>query len=497
MSVLPNDVNARGPRAVDRGDGADGDGGVDIGLEIHVQLNTRTKLFCGNAVHHDAPPNRDVCPVCLGLPGALPVLNEHAVELAVRAATMLQCTVHPISRFVRKSYFYPDLPKGYQITQLEEPLGTGGTLVVDGREIRLSRVHLEEDAGKLLHDRIPGRTAIDLNRCGIPLLEIVTMPDLHSAADAAHAARELKQLLQYGGISDCDMELGELRVDANVSIRGTGGTRDHARTEIKNVNSFSQLEHAIDREIERQRAIIARGGSVESETLTWDEHRGALRVMRTKERGTEYRYFREPDLPPLVIDDALRTRASSAVPELPRARAARLCKTHGLPEGAARSIVSTRELADYFEAAVAAGASARTASTWLLTTVLAWCNASGRTIASYPVEAQRLAELLKVLDAGTLTRDGARAVLHAMEGASSSEDLDATIERLGVRLHVDENAIDVLVDDVLLEQANLAERYKAGEKNLFGFLMGTVMARAGASVDPRVVAEHLRSRLQG
>jgi aspartyl-tRNA(Asn)/glutamyl-tRNA(Gln) amidotransferase subunit B len=502
MNVLPNHATARS---------VDGDAGVDIGLEIHVQLDTRSKLFCGDAVHHAALPNTDVCPVCLGLPGALPVLNQHAVELAVRAATMLQCTIHRTSRFVRKSYFYPDLPKGYQITQLEEPLGTDGLIVLDHGAIRLSRVHLEEDAGKLLHDRVPGRTAIDLNRCGIPLLEIVTHPDLHSAADAATAARELKHLLQYGGISDCDMELGELRIDANVSIRHAGADgSDVARTELKNINSFSQLERAIELEIERQQGLLDAGERVISQTLAWDEHHGALRVLRTKEQRTEYRYFDEPDLPPVIVGRELLDRACAHMPELPRARAARLVSEHGLHPAAARSIVATRELADYFDDVVACGAAPRAASTWLLGTVLAWCNASGRTIASYPVRAGLLAELLKALDAGALTRDGARTVLHALEKAAPQDvvsvasgvasqdaaDLNATIEALGVRRHVDEKAIDALVDRVLKEEASLAARYKAGEKNLFGFLMGTVMSRAGASVDPRVVAEHLRTRLQ-
>ena len=464
-----------------------------IGLEIHVQLDTRTKMFCGDAVKHDAKPNSDVCPVCLGLPGALPTLNAHAVELAIRAASLLQCTIHETSRFVRKNYFYPDLPKGYQITQLDEPLATAGSLRIDAnRSVRISRVHLEEDAGKLLHDRIPGKTAIDLNRCGIPLLEIVTEPELRNARDAANSARALKQLLQYAGISECDMELGELRIDANVSLDG-----QKARSEIKNLNSFTHLERAIEQEIARQYARVESGIAAANETVAWDAHSGTLRVLRSKEQRAEYRYFAEPDLPPLVVTSDMIARATAAIPEMPGVRAARYVSDMRLPETTARTLAATRALADYFEAVVAAGAGPRAASAWVLTEVLGWCNAHGRTIAGYPVSPVHVAAVIRQVDAGNLTRDGAREVIAVMSAGSegAAEVVDAVIDRLGVRRHVDAAEIATLVDAVLAEQQELAVRYRNGEKNLFGFMMGTVMARAGSAVDPRAVAEELRSRL--
>lgn len=464
-----------------------------IGLEIHVQLATRTKLFCADDVVHTGAPNTHVCPVCLGLPGALPVPNGRAVELAVRAATLFGCTIHPVSRFVRKSYFYPDLPKGYQITQLHEPLATSGALTLQsGEHVRIRRVHIEEDAGKLLHDRIDGRTAIDLNRCGIPLLEIVTEPDFRTAAAAASFGREIRQLLRYAGVSDCDMELGSLRIDANVSIAGD------ARTELKNLNSFAHLERAIDEELTRQAGVIQAGGVVTSETLGWDADVQQLRVLRPKESAAEYRYLVEPDLPPLVLSEALVARATADMPELPAVRAARLQRDMAIPAGSARALTASRALADYFETAAAngdqedPGLGARAAS-WVLGDVLAWCNANRSGIESYPVPPQSLRTLLLRVGAGGITRAAARQVLKQLEQGTA--DVDSAMAAAGAGASPDPDVLGRLVDTVISEEAALAARYRAGETQIFGYLMGQLMNKAGTAADPQAAAGLLRSRL--
>jgi aspartyl-tRNA(Asn)/glutamyl-tRNA(Gln) amidotransferase subunit B len=464
-----------------------------IGLEVHAQLATRTKLFCADEVVHAGPPNRYVCPVCLGLPGALPVPNERAVELAIRAAALFGCTVHPVSRFVRKSYFYPDLPKGYQITQLHEPLATSGALTLQsGEHIRIRRLHIEEDAGKLLHDRIDGRTAIDLNRCGIPLLEIVTEPDFRTAAAAASFGREIRQLLRYAGVSDCDMELGSLRIDANVSIRGD------ARAELKNLNSFAHLERAIDEEIARQGRVIEAGGAVTNETLAWDADAQQLRVLRAKESAAEYRYLVEPDLPPLVVSDELMSRATAGMPEPPSARAARFERDMAIPAGNARALTATRALADYFEAVATngdrddPGLAARAAS-WVMGDVLAWCNANSADIDSYPVPPASLRSLLVRVGAGDITRAAAREALKQLE--QGTPDVDSVIAAAYAAGRPDAGTLERIVDAVLTEEASLAARYRAGETQVFGYLMGQLMRRAGTGVEPKVAVDMLRSRL--
>jgi aspartyl-tRNA(Asn)/glutamyl-tRNA(Gln) amidotransferase subunit B len=354
--------------------------------------------------------------------------------------------------------------------------------------VRISRIHLEEDAGKLLHDRIPARTAIDLNRCGIPLLEVVTEPDLRSARDAADAARQLQLLMRYAEISSCDMELGELRIDANVSVGGETG-----RTEIKNINSFSQLERAIDAEIARQQGTIARGSHVANDTLTWDADAGEIRVMRSKEQRAEYRYFAEPDMPPLVLDDALIARARAGIPEAPAARALRFRDALTLPESSARSLAATRELADYFEAVIDAGASPHAAAAWTLTDALAWCNANGTDMTRYPVTAGQLAEIARRAEQGRITREGGRRILAVLEAGAG--DVDEIVQRLELTVASDADALMRHIDEVLTAEAPLVARYRNGEQNLFTFLMGRLMQRAGSSVDPRVAAESLRTRL--
>ncbi|HUF75588.1 MAG TPA: Asp-tRNA(Asn)/Glu-tRNA(Gln) amidotransferase subunit GatB, partial [Longimicrobiales bacterium] len=341
-----------------------------IGLEVHVQLRTERKLFCGDRVVFGDEPNTHVCPVCLGLPGALPATNPEAVALAIRTALALGCTVHGWSIWARKNYFYPDLPKGYQITQLEHPIATDGVVAFEGgsgaSEVRIRRAHMEEDAGKSIHDRIRGATAVDLNRTGTPLMEIVTEPDLRSPADVRAFLGTLKQMLEYADVSDCNMEEGSLRVDANVSVRRRGARELGAKTEIKNVNSFSGVEKAIELEIDRQSGILEAGGRVEQETLLWDDHRSRLRAMRSKEDSHDYRYFPDPDLPPLVISAAAIDAARDALPELPASRRERCMVVYDLSAYDAGVLTQSRATADYFESVAEATGEAKSAANWVM-----------------------------------------------------------------------------------------------------------------------------------
>ncbi|MEJ2677821.1 MAG: Asp-tRNA(Asn)/Glu-tRNA(Gln) amidotransferase subunit GatB [Gemmatimonadota bacterium] len=461
-----------------------------IGLEIHVQLDTRTKLFCGDRNEFGGEPNTRVCPVCLGLPGALPVTNGRAVELGVRAALGLNCAVHEISVFARKNYFYPDLPKGYQITQYDRPLATGGWLDADGARIRIRRVHLEEDAGKSLHDRVPGRTAVDLNRAGVPLVEIVTEPDLASPGQARAFLTHLKQLLEYLQVSDCDMEKGSLRVDANVSLAGQGPS---ARSELKNMNSFAHVERALAFEIERQTGVRAAGGRLSAETLLWDADRGEARPMRAKEESEDYRYFPEPDLPPLVLDRAVIERARSDLPELPAARRARFQEGYGLPEYDADVLTATRDVADYFEAVADAAGDAKAASNWVMTEVLAWLNRTRTPVAELPVAPEALADLIRLVGAGTVSNTAARQVFGRMleTGRAAADVVDAE----GLAQVRDADRLAGWVDTVIAENPDVAERYRQGEDKLLGFLMGRLMRLSEGRADPAQASQILRDRL--
>jgi aspartyl-tRNA(Asn)/glutamyl-tRNA(Gln) amidotransferase subunit B len=469
-----------------------------IGLEIHVQLATATKLFCADRAEFGAPPNRNVCPVCLGLPGALPVLNAAAVELATRAALGIGCVVHGTSTFARKNYFYPDLPKGYQITQYDRPLATGGILEVPGDDedhgpVRIRRVHLEEDAGKSLHDRLPGRTAIDLNRAGIPLIEIVTEPDLRTPAHARAFLTRLKQLLQYLEVSDCDMETGSLRVDANVSLRPAGTSSLGTRTEIKNMNSFGNVERALRYEAGRQEAVLEGGGRVEPATLLWDAAAGEVRVMRGKEASHDYRYFADPDLPPLILPVGLVDRVRSGLPELPDARARRLREQYGLPPYDAGVLTASRALADYYEGVVAAGADAKAASNWVMTDVLGWLASRSVPVAGLPVTPDRLAALLALVAQGALSTTVARRVFDSM--AETGRTASEIVEAEGLEQVRDEGQLEAWVDQVIRDHPAEAERVRQGDGKLLAFLMGRLMRLSGGRADPRRAAELFRSRL--
>jgi aspartyl-tRNA(Asn)/glutamyl-tRNA(Gln) amidotransferase subunit B len=466
-----------------------------IGLEVHVQLLTSTKLFCPCPTTFGSPPNANTCPVCLALPGALPVTNEGAVRLAVRAAIGLDCTVHTESIFARKNYFYPDLPKGYQISQFDRPLATDGSLAAGEREVRIHRVHMEEDAGKSIHDRYAGATAIDLNRSGVPLIEIVSEPDIRSAAEAGAYLRHIRQVLEYLEVSDANMEEGSLRVDANVSARRTGETALGTKTEIKNMNSFSGVERALDAEFARQCAVMDAGGRVEQQTMLWDAARGEVRPARSKEGSHDYRYFPDPDLPPLRLSIEWIDAVRSELPELPAARRSRFVSAHGLREYDAEVLTASRTLADYFEAVVATHGDARTAANWVMGVVLAHLNDAGISIAEFRVTPQRLAALLDLVRDGQVSNNAAKAVFARM--TESDDDAETIADREGLRQVGDDRQLLAWIDAVLAEHPDEAARFLAGEKKLQGVLVGLVMKASRGSADPRKVNQILGARLQG
>jgi aspartyl-tRNA(Asn)/glutamyl-tRNA(Gln) amidotransferase subunit B len=466
-----------------------------VGLEVHVQLKTATKAFCSCSSAFGAPPNTNVCPVCLALPGALPVLNARAVELAVRAALALGCTVHPVSVFARKNYFYPDLPKGYQISQFDQPLATGGALDAGGGgpTVGITRLHMEEDAGKSIHDRYAGGTAIDLNRSGVPLIEIVSEPDMRSTADAGAYLRALKQILEYVDVSDVSMEEGSLRVDANLSVRPHGATSLGTKTEVKNMNSFSGVERALAAEFVRQCALVDAGGAVEQQTMLWDGAAEEVRPARSKEGSHDYRYFPEPDLPPLRLEPAFVDRVRAELPELPAARRARYASVFGLGDYDVDVLTASPRVADYFERAVAASGDAKSTANWVMGEVLAAVKAGGQDIADFAVGPTDLAALLKLVRAGGVSHTAAKQIFGIMrtEGGEPA----AIAQREGLGQISDEGALESWISEVIEAMPAEAKRFRNGEKKLQGVLIGAVMKRSKGSADPKRVAQLLTKRL--
>jgi aspartyl-tRNA(Asn)/glutamyl-tRNA(Gln) amidotransferase subunit B len=466
-----------------------------IGLEVHVQLRTQTKMFCADRTSFGDAPNTNVCPVCLGLPGALPVPNAEALRLAARAALALGCTVHGTSIFARKNYFYPDLPKGYQISQFDKPLATGGAVMFDSPErgrvrVGITRLHVEEDAGKLLHDRFPGKTAVDLNRAGIPLAEIVSEPDLRSPAEARAYLATLRQILIYAGASECSMEQGSLRVDANISIRRPGETRLGTKTEVKNLNSFANVERALEAERERQAGLLESGQRVEQVTLLFNAGTGRVKPTRSKEESHDYRYFPDPDLPPLLLSPEWIAEQRAALPELPEARRSRMEAEYGIPAYDARVITSERDLADHFEATVRAGADPKVVANWVMGEVMTTYNETGR----FPVNPERLSGLIQLVAQGTVSHQAAKRVY--LEMAEAEGDPHTTAERLGLIQVSDQGALTGWVDEVLAANPGEVARFRAGETKLMAFFVGQVMKRSQGKADPKAVQPVLQSRLR-
>ncbi len=470
-----------------------------IGLEVHVQLRTAEKLFCADSTAFGAAPNTNVCPVCLGLPGALPVLNGEAVRLAVTAALALECRVHPTSVFARKNYFYPDLPKGYQISQFEAPLATGGRFAAgDGEHapvVGITRIHIEEDAGKSLHDRFEGATAVDLNRTGTPLVEIVTGPDLASPEHARSFLQRLKRLLEYLDVSDCNMEEGSLRVDANVSVRPSGSRGLGTKTEVKNLNSFSAVERALHTEIARQVAVLEQGGRIVQETLLWDAAAARVRTMRSKEESHDYRYFPDPDLPPLVLESSEIEALRSTLPELPDDRRRRFEVELGLPEYDAGVLAASRGVADYFEALVAAGLQAKEASNWVMGPVLREANERGLGLADFPVSPAGLVALVELVEDGTLSRRMGRQVL--VEMVETGLPATEIVEAGGLAQVSGAEQLEEWVQAALADHPDEVSRYRAGQARLLGFFIGEVMKRSAGRADPKAARAVLSRRLAG
>ncbi len=466
-----------------------------IGLEVHVQLSTATKIFCACSTNFGNPSNTNVCPVCVGLPGALPVLNREAVRLALRASLALGFPVdHDVSVFARKNYFYPDLPKGYQISQFDRPIALGGHLDILSPDrgpvsIGITRLHLEEDAGKSFHDRVPGMTAVDFNRSGVPLAEIVSEPDLRSPAEARSYLLALKQVLEYVEVSDCNMEEGSLRVDGNLSVRRPGAPLG-TKQEVKNMNSFAAVERALVLLRDRQVATLEAGGKVE--LTTFSAATGELRAMRTKEESQDYRYFPDADIPPLSLRAAgIDVSAEKkALPELPADRRGRFVSSYGISEYDAAVLSDTRAVGDYYEAVVSSGTEGKTAANWVMGSVLADAKDHGGTLR---VTAGRVAELARLVEAGTVSLQAAKRVfaeLAERDGAPSE-----VAQRLGLVQVGDADQITGWVDAVLVAHPDEIDRYRRGEAKLMGFFMGQIMKESGGRADPKRVQPVLRDRL--
>ncbi|WP_305044449.1 Asp-tRNA(Asn)/Glu-tRNA(Gln) amidotransferase subunit GatB [Geoalkalibacter sp.] len=474
-----------------------------IGLEVHVQLTTATKIFCGCSTRFGAAPNSQTCPVCLALPGALPVLNGKAVDFAILAGLATHCRIAPRSIFARKNYFYPDLPKGYQISQYELPICEHGHLDItleDGatKRIGITRIHMEEDAGKSMHGETPdtsGSSFVDLNRAGTPLLEIVSEPDMRSPEEAIAYLKKLHQIVVYLGVCDGNLEQGSFRCDANVSVRPRGQKEFGTRAEIKNINSFRFIKQAIEYEVERQIELIENGEKVVQETRLFDPATGVTRSMRGKEDAHDYRYFPDPDLVPLVVDEAWIARMRAQMPELPEARRARFVTQYGIPEYDAEVLTAERALADYYDACVRLHGGAKVCANWVMGEVIRGLNEQGVAIAECPVSPEMLAGMLKRIDDGTISGKIAKTVFDEMW--KSGHDADRIIAEKGLKQVTDTGAIEAIIDEILAANPGQVEEYRSGKEKVFGFFVGLVMKASKGKANPAAVNDLLKKKLAG
>ncbi len=469
-----------------------------IGLEVHVQLATKSKIFCSCSTEFGAAPNSHVCPVCLGMPGVLPVLNEKAVEYAVKAALALNCKINLKSIFARKNYFYPDLPKGYQISQYEEPLAENGYIEIETEEgtkrIRIKRVHMEEDAGKNIHgEGDDPYSYVDLNRAGIPLIEIVSEPDISSPAEARLYLQKLRTIMRYIGVSNADMEKGELRCDANVSVRPKGSDKLGVKTELKNMNSFRHVQRALEYEIERQIELIEEGGRVVQETRLWNPHLGITETMRRKEEEHDYRYFPEPDLVPLVLTEEFVERMKSELPELPDDKKRRFMKEYGLSAYDAEVLCAEKALADFYEEAVGIYKSPKAIANWVMVELLGRLNKDGKTITESPVKPSQVAKLVKLIDDGVISGKIGKQVFDILyqEGG----DPEVIVKERGLVQITDTSQIEAVVDEVIKECPEEVKKYLSGKTKVIGFLVGQVMKKTKGKANPKLVNELLRKKL--
>ena len=470
-----------------------------IGLEVHAQLKTSTKIFCSCSTSFGAPPNTHTCPVCLGMPGVLPVLNKKVVEYTIRMALATHCAVAGESRFARKNYFYPDLPKGYQISQYELPIAQGGHIDIevngDVQRIGITRIHMEEDAGKLGHDPQRPISMVDFNRTGVPLIEIVSEPDIRSPEAAGAYLRQLRAIVRYLEICDGNLEEGSFRCDANVSLRPAGTGALGTRAELKNLNSFKHVEKALQYEISRQKEVIRDGAAVVQETRLWDPEKNKTISMRGKEEAHDYRYFPDPDLLPLVIDEQWIQKIKTGLPELPDQKKRRFVREYDLPTYDAGLLTSERQLADYFETCVRCFPNAKQVSNWIMGPLLALLNAQDKTIAASPVSAADLALLLELIDNGTISGKIAKSVFDEM--AQTGKPPETIVNEKGLVQITDSGAIEAVVSRVISNCPKEVEAYKKGKTKLLGFFVGQVMKETGGKANPKIVNELLKRTLDG
>lgn len=469
-----------------------------IGLEVHAQLLTETKAFCGCSTRFGNTPNSNVCPVCLGHPGVLPVLNKKVVEFTVLMGLATNCTINKHSIFARKNYFYPDLPKGYQISQYEEPICENGFLTVklsDGtnKKIRIKRIHMEEDAGKSIHDQSEF-TLIDVNRCGVPLIEIVTEPDINSPEEAYKYLTKIKQIVQYLGICDGNMEEGSLRCDANVSVRLKGEKKLGVKTEIKNMNSFRNVERALQYEIERQIELIEDGEEVIQQTLLWNADLNEAFPMRSKEEAHDYRYFPDPDLLPVIVDEEWKNQIATTMPELPQVRFNRFVEQYKLPEYDSDILTQAKDVADYYEKVVSATDDYKSASNWIMTDVLGYLNENKIEISQFPVSAVNLGKLINLISRGIISSKIAKEVFQIM--LKSDDDPEKIVNEKNLIQISDEGEIIKIINNVLEKNKNQIDEYLAGKEKVLGFFIGQIMKETKGKANPQLVNQLLKSELE-